>query len=239
MEPDSRSPLARGGIRRCGPAPGPRIALPPGNNNKGPTVSTTRAKSILSALLLGVAATFGGTGSAQAAIYTGNWDPAYGGIFPGLGWSATAHFDVPGSCLALGNTNNIPDQRRLRRLRRPQRPGLLLRHLRPGHDPRVVQPGPGRRRQRASTSPAASWPASTPASSTTSSRRLATRRRRRVFVQPAPVRRQPGAADLRQSARRCRPAARFCRSRRQSAASRQILPSARSRPPFPSPRRTC
>lgn len=71
-------------------------------------MSTTRAKSILSALLLGVAATFGGTGSAQAAIYTGNWDPAYGGIFPGLGWSATATFDVPASCLALGNTPVIP-----------------------------------------------------------------------------------------------------------------------------------
>jgi hypothetical protein len=71
-------------------------------------VSTTRARSILSALLLGVAATFGGTGSAQAAIYTGNWDPAYGGIFPELGWSATATLFVPASCLALGNTPIIP-----------------------------------------------------------------------------------------------------------------------------------
>ena len=50
----------------------------------------------------------GGTGSAQAAIYTGNWDPAYGGIFPDLGWSASAVFDVPNACLALGNGTNIP-----------------------------------------------------------------------------------------------------------------------------------
>ena len=48
------------------------------------------------------------TGSAQAAIYTGKWDPAYGGIFPDLGWSATAKFDVPNSCLALGNAVNQP-----------------------------------------------------------------------------------------------------------------------------------
>ena len=68
----------------------------------------TRAKSVLSALLLGAAATLAGTGSAQAAIYTGKWDPAYGGIFPDLGWSATAKFDVPTSCLALGSGNNLP-----------------------------------------------------------------------------------------------------------------------------------
>jgi len=67
----------------------------------------TRAKSILSALLLGAAATLGGTGTAQAAIYTGNWDPAYGGIFPNLGWSAKATFDVPDACLALGSGNSL------------------------------------------------------------------------------------------------------------------------------------
>jgi len=71
-------------------------------------VSTTRAKSILSALLLGAAATFGAIGSAEAAIYTGRWDPAYEGIFPDLGWSATAKLFVPASCLALGDTPIIP-----------------------------------------------------------------------------------------------------------------------------------
>jgi hypothetical protein len=71
-------------------------------------VSTTRARSILSAVLLGAAATFGVTGPSQAAIYTGNWDPAYGGIFPELGWSASAVFNVPDACLAGGDGNNIP-----------------------------------------------------------------------------------------------------------------------------------
>lgn len=69
---------------------------------------TTRARSALSAVLLGTAALFGGTGTAQAAIYTGTWDPAYGGIFPNLGWSASAVFDVPSSCLALGSGTNVP-----------------------------------------------------------------------------------------------------------------------------------
>jgi hypothetical protein len=68
----------------------------------------TRVQSVLSALVLGAAATFGGTGSAHAAIYTGNWDPAYGGIFPDLGWSASAVFNVPDACLAGGDGNNIP-----------------------------------------------------------------------------------------------------------------------------------
>ena len=65
----------------------------------------TRAKSILSAVLLGAAATLGGT--AHAAIYTGTWDPAYGGIFPSLGWQASALFDVPDACLASSG-NNLP-----------------------------------------------------------------------------------------------------------------------------------
>jgi hypothetical protein len=68
----------------------------------------TRAKSILFAFLLGASALFGGTGTAQAALYTGNWDPLYGGIFPDLGWNASAVFDVPSSCLALGSGVNIP-----------------------------------------------------------------------------------------------------------------------------------
>jgi hypothetical protein len=66
-----------------------------------------RAKSILSVFLLGAAATLGGTGSAQAAIYAGNWDPAYGGIFPNLGWKASGLFDVPDACAALGTGSGI------------------------------------------------------------------------------------------------------------------------------------
>ncbi len=69
---------------------------------------TTRARSVLSVLLLGAAAMLGTAGSARAALYTGTWDPQYGGIFPELGWEASALFDVPDACLALGNGTNIP-----------------------------------------------------------------------------------------------------------------------------------
>lgn len=55
-----------------------------------------------------MAALFGSASPAQAALYSGNWDPSYGSIFPSLGWRASAVFDVPGSCLALGSGNNIP-----------------------------------------------------------------------------------------------------------------------------------
>ena len=37
----------------------------------------TRARSLLSVALVSAASTLGGT--AQAAFYTGTWDPAYGG----------------------------------------------------------------------------------------------------------------------------------------------------------------
>ena len=69
---------------------------------------TTRVRSVLSVLLLGAATALGTAGSAQAAIYTGRWDPAYGGIFPQLGWEASALFDVPNACRAIGNGTNIP-----------------------------------------------------------------------------------------------------------------------------------
>ena len=69
---------------------------------------TTRVRSVLSVLLLGAATALGTTGSARAATYTGHYDPAYGGIFPQLGWEASALFDVPDACLAIGNGTNIP-----------------------------------------------------------------------------------------------------------------------------------
>ncbi|HKO67501.1 MAG TPA: PEP-CTERM sorting domain-containing protein [Burkholderiaceae bacterium] len=69
---------------------------------------TVRVKSVLSLLLLSAATALGSAGSAQAATYTGNWDPVYGGIFPELGWTASGLFEVPESCLAIGTDNNIP-----------------------------------------------------------------------------------------------------------------------------------
>ena len=68
---------------------------------------TMRIRSVLSVLLLSTAAALGSAGSAQAALYTGSWDPPYGGIFPELGWEASAMFDVPDSCLAIGTGYNI------------------------------------------------------------------------------------------------------------------------------------
>lgn len=37
---------------------------------------------------------------AQAAIYVGDWDPAFGSDFPDLGWRGEATFLVPDACLA-------------------------------------------------------------------------------------------------------------------------------------------
>jgi hypothetical protein len=70
-------------------------------------MSMMRVRFFLSVLLLS-AAGLGTAGSARAALVSGAWDPAYGGIFPELGWRASALFDVPNACLAIGNGNNIP-----------------------------------------------------------------------------------------------------------------------------------
>jgi hypothetical protein len=69
---------------------------------------TMRVRSVLSVLLLSAAAALGSAGSARAALYNGTYDPPYGGIFPELGWHASALFDVPNACLAIGNGTNIP-----------------------------------------------------------------------------------------------------------------------------------
>ncbi len=68
----------------------------------------TRARSVLSTAFLTAAALFGTAAPAHAALYSGSWDPNYGSIFPNVGWGASAVFDVPSSCLALGTGNNIP-----------------------------------------------------------------------------------------------------------------------------------
>ena len=70
-------------------------------------MSMMRVRFFLSVLLLSAAA-LGTAGSARAVTYVGKYDPAYGGIFPQLGWEASAVFDVPDACLAIGNGTNIP-----------------------------------------------------------------------------------------------------------------------------------
>ncbi len=48
-------------------------------------------------------------GSAQAAVYTGVWDPAYGAPFTNLGWRGSAHYAVPNACEPAGTAdiNNL------------------------------------------------------------------------------------------------------------------------------------
>ena len=49
---------------------------------------------------------------AQAAVYTGKWDPAYGPSLPGLGFQGSADFFVPDACLsgpALTSATQILD----------------------------------------------------------------------------------------------------------------------------------
>ncbi len=51
----------------------------------------------------------GAVGGARADLVTGVWDPAYGGVFPNLGWRGSAVFSIPGNCLAQpdGNVANL------------------------------------------------------------------------------------------------------------------------------------
>jgi hypothetical protein len=70
-------------------------------------MSIARAGSVVSKALLALVLALVGLGSAQAAVYSGRWDPAYGGTFASLGWEASALFNVPDTCLALGNSGGI------------------------------------------------------------------------------------------------------------------------------------
>jgi hypothetical protein len=62
-------------------------------------MSAKRVRAASVGAVIAVLGAITGVGSAQAAVYTGKWDPAYGGIFGSLGWQASASFDVPASCL--------------------------------------------------------------------------------------------------------------------------------------------
>ena len=69
---------------------------------------TSRAKQVLRGVGLALAMSMASVGSAQAAVYAGNWDPAFGGIFNALGWKGSATFVVPDACLGLsGSFSNI------------------------------------------------------------------------------------------------------------------------------------
>ena len=53
---------------------------------------------------LAVAVAAGAAAPAQAAVYTGNWDPGYGEPFPNLGWKGSATFFIPDACLSLASS---------------------------------------------------------------------------------------------------------------------------------------
>ncbi len=65
-------------------------------------MSVNRFQTLAAHAALAAAALFGAAGSAQAAVYTGSWDPAFGAPVLDLGWSATATFEVDDSCLTQG-----------------------------------------------------------------------------------------------------------------------------------------
>ncbi len=67
-------------------------------------------KKMCIAASVGVAATLASVTPAQAAIYTGHWDPGYGAPFPDLGWEGNAMFSIPDACLARsGWVSNVDD----------------------------------------------------------------------------------------------------------------------------------
>lgn len=61
----------------------------------------------ISKLVVGVVVAAGamvaGMSTAQAVVYRGSWDPAYGTALPNLGWRGEALFDIPSACLAQGD----------------------------------------------------------------------------------------------------------------------------------------
>ena len=67
-------------------------------------------KKMCIAASVGLAATLASVTPAQAAIYTGHWDPDYGSAFPDLGWEGNATFSIPDACLARsGWVSNVDD----------------------------------------------------------------------------------------------------------------------------------
>lgn len=61
---------------------------------------TTHLKNMLGAALLSGLVALAAVAPAQAAVYVGRWDPAYGAPYGNLGWRATALLNVPNPCLA-------------------------------------------------------------------------------------------------------------------------------------------
>ncbi|HWH84656.1 MAG TPA: PEP-CTERM sorting domain-containing protein [Burkholderiaceae bacterium] len=100
LDPEAVSEFTARSIQgRAAPATGG-----PNPNNKVVIMSLTRFNSVLAGAALAGAALFGVAGSAQAATYNGEWDPAYGAPFPNLFWKANATIFIPDSCLVSNGT---------------------------------------------------------------------------------------------------------------------------------------
>lgn len=66
-------------------------------------MSRNRFVKLVVGAIVAVGTTVAAVGPAQAVVYRGSWDPAYGSALPNLGWRGEALFDIPSTCLAQGN----------------------------------------------------------------------------------------------------------------------------------------
>lgn len=65
-------------------------------------IVTTRIKNAIAIGTIAIATVFGYS-SAQASVYVGSWDPAFGSDFPNLGWEGDVTFSVADSCVSGNN----------------------------------------------------------------------------------------------------------------------------------------
>lgn len=70
-------------------------------------MSTFRWKAAARGVAWAAAAVFGLAQSAQAAVYVGNYDPAYGGTLGGIGYKGSATFYIPDSCLSVFGAGHL------------------------------------------------------------------------------------------------------------------------------------
>jgi PEP-CTERM motif len=61
----------------------------------------SRLKNHLVGGAVAAAALLGAVSPAQAIVYVGNWDPAFGSIFTNLGWRGTTEVVLPDACTGL------------------------------------------------------------------------------------------------------------------------------------------
>ena len=62
----------------------------------------SRFKNAVVGVAMAAAVALGAAGTAEAAVYNGSWEPAFGAPFNSLGWRGEAIFSIPDTCLALG-----------------------------------------------------------------------------------------------------------------------------------------